>query len=175
MQVLCDKFSISYQENEWARFRDGKGLWIKLDSSWTLDNSVIPVKYQIDANSSDYKWLQKGESEVARSCLTLCNPMDCSLPGSSIHGISQARIMQWVAISFSRGSSWPRDQTRVSCIAGRLFTVWATREGLYFANSTTKPNGKGCRFIILLQERSEELGPVIQVAQKASIIERSQS
>ena len=112
---------------------------------------------------------------VAQLCLTVCDPMDCSLPGSSIHGISQARIMQWVAISFSRGSSWPRDQTRVSCIAGRLFTVWATREELYFANSTTKPNGKGCRFIILLQERSEELGPVIQVAQKASIIERSQS
>ena len=63
---------------------------------------------------------------VAQLCPTLCNPMDCSLPGSSIHGISQARILQWVAISFSRGSSQPRDQTRVSCIVGRFFTVWAT-------------------------------------------------
>ena len=58
----------------------------------------------------------------------LCDPMDCSLPGSSIHGILQARILGWVAISFSRGSSWPGDRTRVSHIAGRLFTIWATKE-----------------------------------------------
>ena len=57
--------------------------------------------------------------------------MDCSLPGSSVHGILQARILEWVAISFSRGSSQPRDRTRVSCIAGRFFfTSWATREFL---------------------------------------------
>ena len=48
------------------------------------------------------------ESEVAQSCLTLCDPMDCSLPGSSLHGILQAKILEWVAISFSRGSSQPR-------------------------------------------------------------------
>ena len=55
-------------------------------------------------------------NEVAQSCLTLCNPMDYSLPGSSIHGIFQARILEWVAISFSRRSSQPRDWTRVSRI-----------------------------------------------------------
>ena len=49
-----------------------------------------------------------------------------SLSGSSIHGILQARILEWVAIPFSRGSSWPRDRTQVSCIAGRFFTIWAT-------------------------------------------------
>ena len=65
-------------------------------------------------------------SEVAQSCLTLCNPIDCSLPGSSVHRIFQARILEWVAISFSRGSSLPRDRTLVSCIVGRRFTVWAT-------------------------------------------------
>ena len=65
---------------------------------------------------------------VTQSCLTLCDPMDCSLPGSSVHGILQIRILEWVAFSFSRGSSQPRDQTQVSCIAGRLFTIWATRE-----------------------------------------------
>ena len=54
--------------------------------------------------------------------------MDCSLPGSSLHGILQARELEWVAISFSRGSSQPRDQTRVSCIPGRRFNLWATRE-----------------------------------------------
>ena len=53
----------------------------------------------------------------------LCDPMDCSPPGSSVHGISQARILEWVAISFSRGSSPPRDQTQVSCIAGRVFII----------------------------------------------------
>ena len=67
-------------------------------------------------------------SEVAQLCPTLCDPMDCSLAGSSIHGIFQARILEWVAISFSRGSSQPRDQTQVSHIVGRRFTVWATRE-----------------------------------------------
>ena len=65
---------------------------------------------------------------VSQWCLTLCNPMDCSLPGSSVHGILQARILEWVAILFSKGSSWPRDQILLSCIAGRFFTVWATRE-----------------------------------------------
>ena len=54
--------------------------------------------------------------------------MDCSPLGSSVHGIFQARILEWIAISFSRGSSWTRDQTPVSCIAGRFFTNWATRE-----------------------------------------------
>ena len=62
-----------------------------------------------------------------QSCLTLCNHMDCSLPGSSVHGIFQARVLEWVAISFSRKSSWPRDRTQVSHIAGRCFIVWATR------------------------------------------------
>ena len=53
--------------------------------------------------------------------------MDCSLPDSSVHGIFQARVLEWVAISFSRGSSWPRDGTQVSCIADRCFNLWATR------------------------------------------------
>ena len=65
---------------------------------------------------------------VAQSCPTPCDPMDCSLLGSSVHGILQARILKRVAIHFSRGSSWPRDQTWVSCIAGGFFTGLATRE-----------------------------------------------
>ena len=68
-------------------------------------------------------------SEVAQLCLTLCDPMNyCSPAGSSIHGSFQATVLEWVAISFSRGSSQPRDQTQVSQISGRRFTVWATRE-----------------------------------------------
>ena len=68
------------------------------------------------------------EREVAQSCLTLCVPIDCSLPGSSVHGIFQAIVLEWVAISFSSRSSLPRDRTQVSHIVDRRFTVWATRE-----------------------------------------------
>ena len=57
-----------------------------------------------------------------------CGLMDCSLPGSSVHGIFQARVLEWVAIAFSRRSSWSRDWTQVSRIVGRRFTIWATRE-----------------------------------------------
>ena len=69
-------------------------------------------------------------SEVTQSCPTLCDPVDCSPPGYSVHGILQARILEWIAISFSRGSSRPRDRTQVSCIASRRFNLWATSEGL---------------------------------------------
>ena len=74
--------------------------------------------------------LCKKPSEVTQSCPTLRDPMDCSLPDSSVHGIFQARILEWVTISFSRGSSRPRDGTWVSRTAGRLFAVWASREAL---------------------------------------------
>ena len=66
-----------------------------------------------------------------KSCPTLCYPVDCSQSGSSLHGILQARIVEWVAISFSKGSSRPRDQTWVSHIPGRRFNLWATREAQY--------------------------------------------
>ena len=86
---------------------------------------VITVKHKSVAYllQTEWKW-----SEVAQSCPTPCDPMDCNLPGSSICGILQARILEWVAISFSRRSSQPRDQTQVSCITGRRFTIWATRD-----------------------------------------------
>ena len=66
------------------------------------------------------------------------DPMDCSLPGSSVHGILWARILEWVAISFSRGSSWPRDRNQMCCTAGRVFTEWATRQAQvsYFTQSS---------------------------------------
>ena len=72
--------------------------------------------------------MSRSESEISQSFLTLCDPMDCSLPGSYVHGIFQARILEWVAISFSRRSSWPRDWIQVSSIVSRRFTIWATRE-----------------------------------------------
>ena len=65
---------------------------------------------------------------VTQSCPTLCDSMNCIPLDSTVHVILQARTLEWVAIPFSRGSSWPRDQTHVSCIAGGFFTVWATRK-----------------------------------------------
>ena len=67
--------------------------------------------------------LKPNEVKVAQSCPTLCNPMDYT-----VHGILQARILEWVAFPFSKGSSQTRDWTQVSCIAGRFFTSWAIRE-----------------------------------------------
>ena len=64
--------------------------------------------------------------------------MDCNLPGSPVHGILSAKILEWVAISFSRGSSWPRDWTQVPCIAGRLFTIWAIEKSLRSNQSILK-------------------------------------
>ena len=80
-------------------------------------------QFSFQSQRSEVKW-----SEVAQSCPTLCDPMDCSPAGSLVYGIFQAWILEWVAISFSRGSSRPRDWIRVSRIVGRRFTVWATRE-----------------------------------------------
>ena len=98
-----------------------------------LDMSLLTLTYKC-LNCSAHSLLKESK-EIKRkwsrsSCLTLCNPMNCSLPGSSIHGILQARILEWVAISFSKGSSRPRNRTKVSHIAGRRFTLWATREAL---------------------------------------------
>ena len=100
----------------WEQRRDTEGSW------WVWDNLCH----------------HSSESEIAQSCLTLCNPMDYSPPGSSIRGIFQARVLEWVAISFSRGSSWSKDRTQVSRIAGRRFTVWATREATIQNNNKTK-------------------------------------
>ena len=90
--------------------------------AWLLSHSINVVSCDQYLKHSGVK------VKVALSCLSLCIPMACSPPGSSVHGILQARILDWVAIPFSRGSSQPKDQTWVSCIAGRFFTVWAARE-----------------------------------------------
>ena len=86
--------------------------------TWSLSTQVFP--------NSTAHWIVL----VAQSCLTLCNPTDRSLPGSSVHRILQAGILEWVVIPFSRWSSWSRDWTLVSCIEARFFTIWATREPL---------------------------------------------
>ena len=84
---------------------------------------------------------------VTQSCWTLCDPVDCSPPGCSVHGILQASILEKVAIPFSRGSSRPWDQTWVFHIAGGSFTIWATREAHFACSSvltvfSLKPNSQ---------------------------------
>ena len=91
-----------------------------------LDELQAGIKITRRNNNLRYVDESESESEVAQSCPTLCDPIDWGLSGSSIHGIFQARVLEWIAIAFSKGSSWPRDQTRVSRIAGKHFTIWAT-------------------------------------------------
>ena len=73
-------------------------------------------------------WDLKVKVKIAQLCPTLCDPMDWGLPGFSVHGILQAKILEWVAIHFSRRSSQPRYSSQVSSVAGGFSTVWATRE-----------------------------------------------
>ena len=88
--------------------------------------------------------------------------MNCSLPGFSVRGISQARIWEWVAVSFPKGSSQPRDKTWLSCIAGRFFMVWATREAyivFYVVGniSGSMENTNGCIFFVILPKDTKLL------------------
>ena len=95
---------------------------LNIQSPTPIDSSSVGLGW--GAGISDFnEWLNQ-------SCLTLFNPVDGSLSGSSVHGLLQVRILEWVAIPFSRGSSQPRDQIRVSPVAGTFFTVWVIREAL---------------------------------------------
>ena len=96
-------------------------LWLKLMLEFTYIYGNVDLMWSLILHVCVW---------VTQLCPTLCNPINCSLPGSSVHGILQARILEWVAMPFSRGSSQPRDRTQVSCMAGGFFTVWATRDAL---------------------------------------------
>ena len=107
-----------------------EGLWLSSGKAlapyltWSQQQQLIyPIEFVY------YITVSKDMFGNVKLCshVWLCDLMDCSLPGSSVHGIFQARVLQWVAISFSRGSR-SSNQTQVSHIAGRCFTTWATRE-----------------------------------------------
>ena len=106
--------------------------WVSISSS--RRSSQSRVKHGFPALQADSLPLshQKVKVLIAQLCPTLFDPVDCSPPGFSVHGKSQARILEWVAISSSRGSSQPRDRTRVSCSANRFFTIRVTREALQY-------------------------------------------
>ena len=116
--ILCSSFFL-YNET-FKSPQKATLFWLRINFMGIRELNLDPYWIHITT--------RKSESEVTQSCPTLCNPTDCSLPGSSIHGILQARILEWVAVSFSRGSSRPRNRTHVSLIAGRRFNLWATRE-----------------------------------------------
>ena len=124
----------------WASvFSSGKWEWWQLHLVWchSVGCSAITAMWALRWLNSTRMWqvwwrfafqtLTVSPSVMSDSC----EPMDCSPPGSSVRGILQARILEWGAISFSRRSSWPRDWTWVSCIAGRFFTIWATRQAQF--------------------------------------------
>ena len=102
-------------------------------------------------------------SLVSQLCLTLCDPMDCSPQGSSVHGIFQARILEWVAIPLSRGSSRPSDWTLVCSIAGRFLTIWATMVPCIHLALQSSRWVQGLAFCPQISNGSEEL--IFQSAQ----------
>ena len=114
-----------------------KSPFIKFAAEWGLPLSAAilgePIRIWAPPGVSDTPLASQHFLFVvvySLSCVWLfCDLMDCSLPGSSVHGISQARILEWVAVSFSRGSSRPRDQTLISCIGRWIYFHWATWEG----------------------------------------------
>ena len=100
---------------------------------------------------------------AAQLCLTLCNLTDCSLPGSSVHGIYWARILAWVATPFSKGASRPRNWTQVSYTAGRFFTVWATREAPSWYRCL-KITDKNNRNYIWTREAKQSCKTILQIS-----------
>ena len=123
-------YSLLLQKNEISKI--GKNMKRRVNNDVT-GNRIQKYLSDLSSLKNCYFTVKvKSESEVAQSCLTLFDPMDCSLPDSSVHGIFQVRVPGWVTISFSRRSSQPRDWTQVSRIVGRHFTVCATKDVLFY-------------------------------------------
>ena len=111
--------------------RDSGAWWAAV---YEVTQSRTRLK-RLSSSSSSSDYIIKYRGLVTQLCPTFCKPMNCSPQGSSVHGILQARILEWITIPFSRGSSQPRDHTRVSCIADSLLP-----EPPVFINSTNKQN-----------------------------------
>ena len=115
----------------------------------------------VNAPASFHKWCVCVWS-VAQSCLTLCNPMHCSSPGSSVHRIFQARILEQVDISYSRGSSWPRDWTHISCVSCRFFTPELTGKPLQVMSiSQNKKATQQLTLLLFVARKYRDAGPKV--------------
>ena len=122
---LLQLFATSYKVSKFSKYwHFVKGEPLVIPDVTTISHKILAVGRGIECLYN--RWNKKGLPVcylVAKSCLTLWDPMDCGLPGSSVHGISQVRILKWVVMSFSRGFSQPRDQTHISCITDTFFTT----------------------------------------------------
>ena len=129
-----------FSRNKWQWKHNNSNLWdaakavlrgkfiaiqsyLKKQEKHRINNLILYLKQLEKEEKNSEISKSKVKVQVSQSCPTLCNPIDYT-----VHGILQARILEWVAFPFSRGSSQPKDQTRVSCIAGRFFINWAIRE-----------------------------------------------
>ena len=110
MELKCSYTNQVEKEFQRVRGDGGPTRGPKGESRLHRLNSHL-MNYKTLGNTFNHTNVRISESKVAQSCPTLCDPMDCSPPGSSVHGVFQARILEWVAISFSRGSSQPRSPT----------------------------------------------------------------
>ena len=132
--VDCSLPGFSVHRSFQARILKWVAISFFRGSSWPRDQTHFSKGVSCIGRHILYHWsmweahLLDAAAKSLQSCLTLSDPMDCSLPGSSVRGILQARILEWVVIPFFRGSFQPRDWTKVSCIADRFFTFWATWE-----------------------------------------------
>ena len=137
--LLCDKLSqnVDFLRVAVAVLRDP---WKSTVGKWGEQNSTLSPLYP--PLLSPHAWVT-----LVLSHFSLCDPTGCSPPGSSVHGISQTRVLEWVAISSFRGSSWPRDQTHVSCTGRWILHHWLTWEALLL--SPISPSAKWPSFSIL--------------------------
>ena len=110
--------------------------FLPLECKFNSNLSVVCIFTTLSSSTKGVARVQqrKKESEVSQSCPTLWDTMDYKLPASSVHGIFQARVLEWGAISFSRVFFWPRDRNPVFRVAGRHFTIWATREAQHMVS-----------------------------------------
>ena len=153
-------------------------VWILLFGKCTKcsKSPVISCHFKMDcilSQDTDYScfflnlthtWRGKTEVKVlvAQLCLPLCNPMDCNPAGSSVHGILQARTLEWLSILFSRRSSWPKDGAQVSCTAGRFSAIWATTCMFFsFSCDSTLTRLQNAFFILLLSWHKAQEGQVL--------------
>ena len=122
-----------------------------------LSNEVVKLVYQV--------YIIIVCCLVAKSCPTLWDPMDCSPQGSFVHGISQARILEWVATCFSRGLPSPRDQTRVSCVGRQVLYHWVIREAILSLYLTTiKQDRVYCHLYLIDKEKEGVVTCTIKLA-----------
>ena len=116
------KLMVTKEEGRWGREESGV-LDQQNQTTMQIEKQLNPTVQRRELESASRACVR---AQSLRSCPTLCHPIDCDPPGSSVHGILQVRVLAWVAMPSSRGSSQPRDQTHISCIsciAGRFFTI----------------------------------------------------